>query len=203
MFSSLLWASVLSSNVLLESWLPWELSDIFRLMSPVFCSSVWDFLGERLILPQAGPSWLEVEASLIFNTNSSSCYFSQRAERSRIFQLVCYKYSLETFRLLSVLTFSWLNALGMKKNIYQDKCFCQLDNALFKLGASQSQLCMVHYPFAALPSSLKICFRWCWSAEVSVSWYLQVLVALEVLGKLRNMFFWLLLVKKNAYFNFD
>lgn len=92
---------------------------------------------------------------------SSSCYFSQRADKSRIFQLVCYKYSLETCRLLSVLTFSWLNALGMKKNIYWDKCFCQLDNALFKLGASQSRLCMVHHPFAALPSSLKICFRWC------------------------------------------
>ena len=35
----------------------------------------------------------------------------------------------------------------------------KMDNALFKWSASQSQLCMVHYPVVALPSSSKICFR--------------------------------------------
>lgn len=146
------------STWFLEFWLPWWLSDIWY---SAWCFLYFIHLLKRFFWWQAyfAASWPIIvgsgRLSFIFNPISRSCYFSQRADRSRIFWLVCYKYSLETFRLLSVLTFSWLNGLGMKKNTYWDKCFCQLDNALFKLGASQSKFCMVHYPFAALSSSLR------------------------------------------------
>lgn len=146
---------VSSATWFLEFRLPYIQPGVFRILS-IFLRF---FLVRGLFCCRlAHHSWKW--KLLIFSSTSSSCYFSQRADRSRIFWLVCYKYSLETFRLLSVLTFSWSNGLGMKKNTYWDKYFCQLDNALFKLCTSQNKFCMVHYPFAALSSSFKICFRW-------------------------------------------